>query len=195
MCDELTARDNAQGDGATRRQFGIGMGAATLAMMLPSPANALTVAGRAVSIRTADGTADGWFVAPTVIEGLGPQCATNREEIFGPVVTLQPFDTDDEALQLANAVDYGLAASIWTRDLLTGKARQLTLLNALSQAPVTDGRLVVFSSNHSGTHQLWQVGLDGTITMRPGQPEDFELVGLGTQPKGAGTVVQLTVPV
>ena len=37
--------------------------------------------------------------------------------------------------------------------------------------------------------------LDGTITMRPGQPEDFELVGLGTQPKGAGTVVQLTVPV
>ncbi|MFS0771786.1 dienelactone hydrolase family protein [Sphingomonas sp. 1P08PE] len=65
MCDELTARDNAQSDGATRRQFGLGMGAATLAMMLPSPANALTVAGRAVSIRTADGTADAWFVAPT----------------------------------------------------------------------------------------------------------------------------------
>jgi aminomuconate-semialdehyde/2-hydroxymuconate-6-semialdehyde dehydrogenase len=59
----------------------------------------------------------GWFVAPTVIEGLGPDCATNREEIFGPVATLQPFDDDARALALANACDYGLAASIWTRDL------------------------------------------------------------------------------
>ena len=59
----------------------------------------------------------GWFVEPTVIEGLGPECATNREEIFGPVVTLQAFDDDAEALALANASDYGLSASIFTRDL------------------------------------------------------------------------------
>ena len=59
----------------------------------------------------------GWFVAPTVIEGLGADCATNREEIFGPVVTLQAFDSDDEALALANASDYGLSAAVFTRDL------------------------------------------------------------------------------
>ena len=59
----------------------------------------------------------GWFIAPTVIGNLGPACATNREEIFGPVVTLQPFDDEDQALALANASDYGLSATLFTRDL------------------------------------------------------------------------------
>ncbi len=60
---------------------------------------------------------DGFFIEPTVIEGLGPACKTNTEEIFGPVVTLQPFKTEEEALALANATSYGLAATIWTQDI------------------------------------------------------------------------------
>jgi aminomuconate-semialdehyde/2-hydroxymuconate-6-semialdehyde dehydrogenase len=61
--------------------------------------------------------AEGFFFEPTVIEGLGPQCKTNTEEIFGPVVTLQAFDTIEEAISLANAVSYGLSATIWTQDI------------------------------------------------------------------------------
>jgi len=60
---------------------------------------------------------NGYFIEPTIIEGLGPSCQTNQEEIFGPVVTLQTFKTEEEALQLANATEYGLAATIWTQDI------------------------------------------------------------------------------
>ena len=61
--------------------------------------------------------ANGYFIQPTVIEGLGPYCQTNQEEIFGPVVTLQSFKTEEEAIALANATQYGLAASIWTNGI------------------------------------------------------------------------------
>jgi len=61
--------------------------------------------------------ANGWFVEPTVIEGLSSDCRTNQEEIFGPVVTIMPFDSEEEVLQYANSTQYGLATTIWTENL------------------------------------------------------------------------------
>jgi len=59
----------------------------------------------------------GYYIAPTVIEGLSSECRTNQEEIFGPVVTIQAFDLDSEALQMANSTLYGLSATVWTNNL------------------------------------------------------------------------------
>ena len=73
-----------------------------------SGGEALTISGRC---------AEGWFVAPTVIDGVPNDTVTNQQEIFGPVVTLIPFDDEAEALAIANGTGYGLAASLWTTDL------------------------------------------------------------------------------
>lgn len=59
----------------------------------------------------------GFFIEPTVITGLSQDCRTNQEEIFGPVVTVTPFDTEEEAVALANGTTYGLSATLWTNDL------------------------------------------------------------------------------
>jgi aminomuconate-semialdehyde/2-hydroxymuconate-6-semialdehyde dehydrogenase len=69
------------------------------------------------SVKLAGNLSEGWYIRPTIIEGLDQQCRTNQEEIFGPVVTIQPFDTEEEAIELANSSNYGLAATIWTSDL------------------------------------------------------------------------------
>ena len=60
---------------------------------------------------------NGYFIAPTIIENLAHDCRTNQEEIFGPVVTIAPFDTEEEVLKYANSVEYGLSATIWTENL------------------------------------------------------------------------------
>ena len=61
--------------------------------------------------------ADGYYIEPTIIDGLDSNCNTNQEEIFGPVVTLIPFSTEEEVIKMANSTQYGLSASIFTRDI------------------------------------------------------------------------------
>lgn len=62
----------------------------------------------------------GYFIEPTLIEGLSYQSKVNQEEIFGPVATLTPFESEDEVLKMVNSTKYGLAASVWTQDLKRG---------------------------------------------------------------------------
>jgi gamma-glutamyl-gamma-aminobutyraldehyde dehydrogenase len=61
----------------------------------------------------------GWFVGPTILNGVTPDMTVAREEIFGPVVSVIGFDTEAEAIAIANGTDYGLAAVIYTDELET----------------------------------------------------------------------------
>lgn len=61
--------------------------------------------------------AQGYYMEPTIIEGLDYTCRTNQEEIFGPVVTITPFDTEEEVLEMANSTTYGLSATLWTQNM------------------------------------------------------------------------------
>lgn len=60
---------------------------------------------------------NGYYLEPTIIEITNNDCRINQEEVFGPVVTIMPFETEDEVLEMANSVKYGLSATLWTTDL------------------------------------------------------------------------------
>ena len=60
----------------------------------------------------------GWFIEPTIMEGISNKSRINQEEIFGPLVTLMPFESEREAINLANDTSYGLSATIWSEDNL-----------------------------------------------------------------------------
>jgi aminomuconate-semialdehyde/2-hydroxymuconate-6-semialdehyde dehydrogenase len=64
-----------------------------------------------------EGLEEGYYIAPTILEGLSTSARCNMEEIFGPVISIMPFDTEEEVLAMANATDYGLAATVWTEHL------------------------------------------------------------------------------
>ncbi len=66
---------------------------------------------------TINGSENGYYLEPTVIEILDHKCRVNQEEIFGPVVTLMPFESEEEVLEMANSVKYGLSATLWTSNL------------------------------------------------------------------------------
>ncbi|WP_412984252.1 aldehyde dehydrogenase [Pontimicrobium sp. IMCC45349] len=66
---------------------------------------------------TIEGHENGYYMEPTIIEVSTDECRVNQEEIFGPVVTIMPFETEEEVLAMANKVNYGLSATIWTNDL------------------------------------------------------------------------------
>jgi aminomuconate-semialdehyde/2-hydroxymuconate-6-semialdehyde dehydrogenase len=64
-----------------------------------------------------EGFENGWFIAPTILEGLNSNCRVNQEEIFGPVISLIPFENEEDVLEMANSTEYGLACTLWTSDL------------------------------------------------------------------------------
>ena len=59
----------------------------------------------------------GYYIEPTIIDGLSANCKTNHEEIFGPVVSMIPFKTEEEVIDMANSTKYGLSASLFSRDI------------------------------------------------------------------------------
>lgn len=110
--DPLEA-DTDQGAVVSRAQFDKVLGYIQLAR---DDGGTIRCGGRAAPPPN-DRCKGGFFIEPTVVTDLPADCRVNREEIFGPVVTIMPFRTEDEVIDAANATDYGLSATLWTRDV------------------------------------------------------------------------------
>lgn len=75
---------------------------------------------------------DGYFIRPAIFTGVRPEMRIAQEEIFGPVVCVMPFDTEEEAVAIANGTEFGLATSIWTRDIARGHRVAHRLLSGIT---------------------------------------------------------------
>jgi acyl-CoA reductase-like NAD-dependent aldehyde dehydrogenase len=75
---------------------------------------------------------EGYFLEPTILDGVGPNMRVAQEEIFGPVLVVIPFDDLDEAASIANVTQYGLVAGVWTRDI----SKALTLVERIKAGQV-----------------------------------------------------------
>ncbi|MFE9370746.1 aldehyde dehydrogenase family protein [Streptomyces sp. NPDC006711] len=93
----------------------------------------------------------GFWFAPTVLTGLGPDAPAAVEEVFGPVAVVLPFEDEEDAVRLANATDYGLSGSIWTRDI--GRALRLSRAVAAGNLSVNSHSSVRYSTPFGGYKQ------------------------------------------
>jgi aldehyde dehydrogenase (NAD+) len=91
---------------------------------------------------------DGFFYAPTILAGVGNDVAIAQNEVFGPVLNVLPFETEDEALELANATRFGLAAGLWTRDIK--RAHRLARRIRAGTVWINTYRAITFNSPFGG---------------------------------------------